>query len=105
MIFLVKWRYIHQMEALNELFLLAKVLSSMSVQICVINRVGYRNPVPTRHWYLWNRYVTNRIRMLISVPYFGAMPERSVEIYVLCFSETDVRSIISGTTRAKLFPD
>ncbi len=48
MIFLVKWRYIHQMEALNELFLLAKVLSSMSVQICVINRVGYRNLVPTR---------------------------------------------------------
>ncbi len=37
MTFLVKWRYIHQMKALNELFLLAKVLSSMSVQICIIN--------------------------------------------------------------------
>ncbi len=35
--FLVKWRYIYQMKALNELFLLAKVLSSMSVQICIIN--------------------------------------------------------------------
>ncbi len=32
---------------------------------------------------------------------FGAMPERSVEIFVLCFSETDVRSIITSTTRAK----
>ncbi len=26
---------------------------------------------------------------------FSAMPERSVEIFVLCFSETDVRSINS----------
>ncbi len=34
---LVKWRYIHQMKALNELFLLAKVLSSMSVHIFIIN--------------------------------------------------------------------
>ncbi len=65
------------------------------------SRVGYRNPVPTRHRYLWNRYVPNRIRTQISVPHFGAMPERSVEIFVLCFSKTDVRSIINGTTRAK----
>ncbi len=32
--FLVKWRY---MKALNELFLLAKVLSFLSVHICIIN--------------------------------------------------------------------
>ncbi len=42
-----------------------------------------------------------RIRTRISMPHFGAMPERSVEIFVLFFSETDVRSIITGTTRAK----
>ncbi len=35
-----------------------------------------------------------RIRTQISVPHFGAMPERSVDIFVLCFSETDIRSII-----------
>ncbi len=29
--------YIYLMKALNELFLLAKVLSSTSVQICIIN--------------------------------------------------------------------
>ncbi len=29
--------YLHQMKALNELFLQAKVLSSMSVQICITN--------------------------------------------------------------------
>ncbi len=30
----------HQMKALNELFLLAKVLSSMSVHICIINNLN-----------------------------------------------------------------
>ncbi len=40
MTFLVKWRYIHQMKALNELFLLAKILSSMSVLICIINNLN-----------------------------------------------------------------
>ncbi len=67
----------------------------------VKTRVGYRNPVPTWHRYLWNRYVPNRIRTQISVPHFGAMPVRSVEMFVLCFSKTDVRSIITGTTHAK----
>ncbi len=28
------------------------------------------------------------------LPHFGAMPKRSVEIFVLCFSKTDVSSII-----------
>ncbi len=32
---------------------------------------------------------------------FGAMPERSVEIFVLSFSKTDVKSIITGTAREK----
>ncbi len=31
----------------------------------VIYRVGYRNPVPTWHRYLWNWYVPNRIRTQI----------------------------------------
>ncbi len=42
--------YIHQMKALNELFLLAKVLSSMSVQICIINN--------------WNQYTKSDQTML-----------------------------------------
>ncbi len=44
MTFLVKWRYIYiyiyQMKALNELFLLVKVLSSMSVHIFIINNLN-----------------------------------------------------------------
>ncbi len=67
----------------------------------LVSRVGYRDPVPIWHWDLCNQYVPNRIRTQISVPHFGAMPERSVEIFVLCFSETDVRSIITGTAREK----
>ncbi len=62
-------------------------------------RVGYRNPVPI--WHLCNRYVLEPNQNAD----FGAMPERSVEIFVLCFSETDVRSIITGTAHKTLFPD
>ncbi len=51
------------------------------------SRLGYRNPVP----YLCNQYVLEPNQNAD----FGAMPERSVEIFVLCFSETDVRSIIT----------
>ncbi len=67
----------------------------------LVSRVKYRNLVPIWHRYLCNQYVPNRIRTQISVPHFGAMPERSVEIFVLCFSETDVRSIVTGTAREK----
>ncbi len=78
--------------ASRHLFILAE---------CLLSRVGYRNPVPMWHRYLCNRYVPTRIKTQISVPHFGAMPNRSVEIFVLCFSETDVRSIITGTKCAK----
>ncbi len=64
-------------------------------------RVGYRNPVPIRHRYLCNRYVLEPNQNAD----FGAMPERSVEIFALYFSETDIRSIFTGTTHEKLFPD
>ncbi len=60
---------------------------------CFKIRVGYRN--------VCNRYVLEPNQNTD----FGAIPERSVEIFVLCFSETDVRSIITGTAREKLFPD
>ncbi len=93
---------------MKKKYLQKKTLFCLIVSLCsycILIRVGYRNPVPTWHLYLWNRYVPNRIRMQISVPHFSAMPERSVEIFVLCFSETDVRSIITGTTCAKYFPD
>ncbi len=43
------------------------------------------------------QYGTGTYGTQISVTHFGAMPERSVEIFVLCFSETNVRSIITGT--------
>ncbi len=62
-------------------------------------RVGYRNPVLIWHRYLCNRYVLEPNPNAD----FGAMPERSVEIFVLCFSEIDVKSIITGTAREKLF--
>ncbi len=35
---------------------------------------------------------------------FSAMPERSVEIFVLCFSETDVRSISPAPHVQNNFP-
>ncbi len=60
----------------------------------VTSRVGYRNPVPIWHRYLCNRYVLEPNQNA----YFGAMPERSVEICP-CFSETDVKCIITGTAR------
>ncbi len=65
----------------------------------IMARVGYRNPVPIWHRYLCYRYVLEPNQNAD----FGAMPEWSVEIFVLCFFETDVRSII--TVCKKLFPD
>ncbi len=64
-----------------------------------VSRVGYRNPVLIWHRYLCNRYVLEPNPNAD----FGAMPERSVEIFVLCFSEIDVKSIITVTAREKLF--
>ncbi len=86
--------YINLQDGLasRHLFILAE---------CLLSRVGYRNPVPMWHRYLCNRYAPTRIKTQISVPHFGAMPKRSVKIFVLCFSETDVRSIITGTKCAK----
>ncbi len=59
----------------------------------IISRVGYRNPVLIWHRYLWNWYVLEPNQNTD----FGAMPERSVEIFVLCFSETDGRSTVRET--------
>ncbi len=52
------------------------------------HRVGYRNPVP-----IWHRYLCNRYVLEPNQTHFGAIPERSIKIFVLCFSETHVRSI------------
>ncbi len=65
----------------------------------IMARVGYRNPVPIWHRYLCYRYVLEPNQNAD----FGAMPEWSVEIFVLSFFKTDVRSII--TVCNKLFPD
>ncbi len=92
------------------------VVSTPKKRHPLLCRAGYRNtapvpmePVCTESERIFIKikikiiYLLNLLKLLllISVPHFGAMPERSVEIFVLCFSETDVRSIITGTTRAK----
>ncbi len=58
-------------------------------------RVGYRNPVPIWLLYLCNQYVLEPNQNAVFGASFTEMSERSVEIFVLCFSKIDERSIIT----------
>ncbi len=62
----------------------------LTIKCTILIRVGYRNPVQIWHCYVRNRYVLEPNQNAD----FGAMPERSVEIFVLCFFETDESIII-----------